>query len=71
LGAIMPLSEVQAKWVAALLTGKSKLPEKSKMLRAIKQDRDEMRKRYNDSARHTVQVDFYPYKRLIEQAMKD
>lgn len=71
LGAIMPLSEVQAKWVAALLTGKSKLPEKTKMLRAIKQDRDEMRKRYNDSARHTVQVDFYPYKRLIEQAMKD
>jgi hypothetical protein len=71
LGAIMPLSEVQAKWIAALLTRKTKLPEKTIMLRAIKQDRDEMRKRYNDSARHTVQVDFYPYKRLIEQAMKE
>lgn len=70
LGAIMPLSEVQAKWIAGILTRKSKLPSKDKMLQTIKHDRDEMRKRYNNSARHTVQVDFYPYKRLIEQAIK-
>ena len=71
LGAIMPLSEIQAKWVVRILTGKSKLPSKEKMLKVIAEDRNEMRKRYKDSARHTVQVDFYPYKRLIEQAMKE
>ncbi|MFN8294764.1 MAG: NAD(P)-binding domain-containing protein [Chitinophagales bacterium] len=71
LGAIMPLSEVQAKWVAALLNGKSKLPQKEKMLKTIADNREEMRKRYKNSARHTVQVDFYPYKRLIERAMKE
>ncbi len=71
LGAIMPLSEVQAKWVAAILEGKSKLPSKDKMIRTIKLNREEMRKRYKDSARHTVQVDFYPYKRLIEQAIRN
>lgn len=49
LGAIMPLSEVQAKWIAGILTGKSKLPPKDKMLQTIKHDRDEMRKRYNNS----------------------
>jgi cation diffusion facilitator CzcD-associated flavoprotein CzcO len=71
LGAIMPLSEVQAKWIAALLNGKSKLPNKEKMLKTIADNREEMRKRYKSSARHTVQVDFYPYKRLIERAMKE
>jgi dimethylaniline monooxygenase (N-oxide forming) len=70
LGAIMPLSEVQAKWVASILTGKSKLPSEEKMRKTISEDRNEMRKRYKNSARHTVQVDFYPYKRLIEQAIK-
>lgn len=69
LGAIMPLSEAQAKWVAALLTGKSSLPSKEKMLKVIEKDRREMGKRYKSSARHTVQVDFYPYKRLLEQAI--
>jgi len=70
LGAIMPLSEVQAKWIASILTGKSTLPSKEKMIKTIAENRNEMRKRYKDSTRHTVQVDFYPYKRLIEQAMK-
>ena len=70
LGAIMPLAEVQAKWVAKILLGKSKLPTKEKMLKVIDANRNEMRTRYRDSARHTVQVDFYPYKRLIEDAMK-
>ncbi len=70
LGAIMPLSEVQAKWIASLLSGKSKLPSREKMQKTIAENRTEMRKRYKDSLRHTVQVDFYPYKRLIEQAMK-
>jgi dimethylaniline monooxygenase (N-oxide forming) len=71
LGAIMPLAEVQAKWVAQLLTGKSKLPSKENMLRTIKADKAAMRKRYFNSARHTVQVDFYPYKRLIEETMRN
>ena len=70
LGAIMPLSEVQAKWTARILTGKCTLPSKEKMMETIEKDREEMRKRYKKSARHTVQVDFYPYKRLVERAMK-
>jgi hypothetical protein len=70
LGAIMPLSEVQAKWVANILSGKCALPSKEKMYKSIRNEREEMRRRYKDSARHTVQVDFYPYKRLIEKAMR-
>lgn len=70
LGAIMPLAEVQSEWVAKLLQGKCRLPEKRKMLKSIQLDKNEMRARYNRSSRHTIQVDFYPYKRLIEMEMQ-
>jgi hypothetical protein len=66
LGAIMPLSEQQAIWVANILSGKVKLPDKQYMLHIIEKDRENMRKRYKSSTRHTVQVDFYPYKKLIQ-----
>ncbi len=69
LGAIMPLSEAQAKWVASILTGKSKLPDKADMLKRIQEDKQKLKLRYKESARHTVQVDFYPYKRLMERAI--
>lgn len=69
LGAIMPLSEVQARWIARILNGKCKLPSREKMQKNIQEERAAMQKRYKDSARHTVQVDFYPYKRQIERAM--
>lgn len=69
LGAIMPLSEIQSKWIAKLLKEQTSLPDKNKMYNVIKNDQMEMKKRYKDSARHTVQVDFYPYKRLIEEEM--
>ena len=60
-GAIMPLAEEQARWVADLLEGKCQLPPKSEMLRVIDRDRAVMRRRYTSSPRHTIQVDFYPY----------
>jgi dimethylaniline monooxygenase (N-oxide forming) len=60
-GAIMPLAEEQAKWVADLLEGKCQLPPKAEMLQVIDRDRAAMRRRYTSSPRHTIQVDFYPY----------
>jgi len=67
LGAIMPLAEVQSEWVANLITGKSKLPDKEKMLADIKKYKKKLRKRYKNSPRHTIQVDFYPYKNMIKK----
>ena len=61
LGAIMPLAEVQAKWVAALLAGECALPDQATMLTEIAKDQRKIEKRYVNSARHTIQVDFYPY----------
>lgn len=70
LGAIMPLAEVQSQWISKLITGKCKLPPKDEMKRSIKKDTEKMAKRYKKSARHTLQVDFHPYKGTIENEMK-
>ena len=61
LGAIMPLAEQQSIWVAKLLTGEVALPERGIMEQQIDADADAMRRRYVASARHTIQVDFFPY----------
>ncbi|MEQ8714689.1 MAG: NAD(P)-binding domain-containing protein [Cyclobacteriaceae bacterium] len=70
LGAIMPLAEVQSKWVSKLITGQCKLPSPDQMRTSIQKDTDHMAKRYKKSVRHTLQVDFHPYKGAIETEMK-
>jgi dimethylaniline monooxygenase (N-oxide forming) len=65
LGAIMPIAERQAEWVADLLEGKAALPEPKRMERAIEREERAMRKRYVASTRHTIQVDFHSYMRLL------
>jgi hypothetical protein len=67
LGPIMPLSEVQSKWVASLISNKISLPSEKEMERRIHEDRQKMAKRYGKSSRHTIQVDYTPYKTLIEK----
>lgn len=61
LGAIMPLAEIQAEWVADLLTGVGVLPSEEEMRRQIRAYDAQLRKRYVASKRHTIQVDFHSY----------
>lgn len=70
LGAIMPLAEVQSRWIAKLLTGECRLPDRQTMLRAIEAEKAALRKRYINSPRHTMQVDFHPYRESILKEMK-
>ncbi len=70
LGAIMPLSELQCKWVAKVINRTTKLPSTAQMYSHIHRDNKELQSRYFRSARHTIQVDFYPYKRTLENEMK-
>lgn len=62
LGAIMPLAEAQAEWVADLVTGAGALPSKREMRRQIAAYDKNLRKRYVASKRHTIQVDFHSYR---------
>jgi dimethylaniline monooxygenase (N-oxide forming) len=70
LGAMMPLAEAQSEWVADLLSGEAALPTREEMWREIGKRRAALQKRYVKSTRHTIQVDFYPYLREIEQERK-
>lgn len=60
-GAIMPLAEAQGKWIADLLEGACGLPAPEVMNAKITSDREKLRRRYTQTARHTIQVDYYPY----------
>jgi cation diffusion facilitator CzcD-associated flavoprotein CzcO len=70
LGAIMPLAEAQSEWIADILEGKTTLPSPAAMARVIEREDKRMAKRYIASKRHTIQVDFYPYLRVLKRERK-
>ncbi|XP_017284216.1 flavin-containing monooxygenase 5 [Kryptolebias marmoratus] len=61
LGAIMPISEMQARWATRVFKGCLKLPSGAAMLKDIKCKEESMAKRYVSSQRHTIQVDYIDY----------
>jgi len=70
LGAIMPLAEVQAQWIARLLNNEVALPSDTYMAHHIEKETQRNEKRYNHSKRHTIQVDFLGYKKDILKEMQ-
>jgi dimethylaniline monooxygenase (N-oxide forming) len=67
LGAIMPIAELQSEWIADVLEGKVALPDAPTMRAEIAAEETAMRRRYVASTRHTIQVDFHPYMRLLRE----
>ena len=61
LGAIMPLAELQAEWVADLVSGVGAPPSYDEMRQQIRKYDEDVRRRYVASKRHTIQVDFHAY----------
>ncbi|KAM4641600.1 flavin-containing monooxygenase 5-like [Discoglossus pictus] len=61
LGAIMPMAELQARWATRVFKGLCTLPSTKEMMADIKFKMEEMAKRYVDSSRYTIQVDFIEY----------
>ncbi|XP_061895037.1 flavin-containing monooxygenase 5-like [Entelurus aequoreus] len=61
LGAIMPISEMQARWATRVFKGCLKLPSVACMLDDIKYKEETMAGRYVTSPRHTIQVDYAVY----------
>jgi dimethylaniline monooxygenase (N-oxide forming) len=65
LGAIMPIAEAQARWVADLLDGTAVLPPVDEMRREIARYQRATAARYVASKRHTIQVDFMDHLRAL------
>lgn len=70
LGAIMPLAEIQSIWISKYLLGQYALPPQEELLRDIQRERAALRKRFGDSPRHTMEVDFLPYVRGVQKEMQ-
>jgi len=70
LGPIMPLAEAQCEWIADLLGGRATLPPAGEMKREIAREERKQEKRFVSSKRHTVEVDFHPYLRVIRRERK-
>jgi cation diffusion facilitator CzcD-associated flavoprotein CzcO len=71
LGAIMPIAEVQGRFIARHLVGEINLPPESEMREAMVKERRAMFARYADrAARHTMQVDFVPYLNRLERLVR-
>jgi dimethylaniline monooxygenase (N-oxide forming) len=60
-GALIPISEMQARWVCQLLLGKVSLPSKQQMLADIAEKKRMLKSRYYDASRHTIQVDWLAF----------
>ena len=56
IGSISPVSEMQARWVARIFAGRCQLPSRAKQQQEIDKRRADMRARYIDRPRHTIQV---------------
>jgi hypothetical protein len=69
-GSLMPLAELQSKWVALQLAGRLALPDRRTMLADIARTRREMQGTYTDSPRHTIQVDYFSYVDVLKREMR-
>lgn len=64
-GPTIPLVEVQARWLAALLGGAMRLPEPAAMAREIDRHASAVRRRYVGTARYALEVDARGYARQL------
>ncbi len=61
IGPTITLVEIQARWMAALLSGRIALPDRTAMAAEIERHRAGVARRYVDAARYTLEVDFKEY----------
>ena len=61
IGATIPLVEIQARWLAAVLAGRVKLPDRMRMEAEIARHNRNLARRYVNSARYTLEVDYKEY----------
>ena len=60
-GAINPIVEMQARWVTRVFNGLTELPSRVCMENDIDFKAPVIRKKFHESQRHTIQVEFIPY----------
>lgn len=65
IGPTIPLVEVQARWIAAILSNSIRLPSQSEMMAEIQAHHERKLRTYISSARYTLEVDGRSYKAAL------
>ncbi|MBC7994455.1 MAG: NAD(P)-binding domain-containing protein [Rhizobacter sp.] len=65
IGPTIPLVEIQARWVASVLSGQTQLPDTRTMHAEITRHHRHQAERYVGSARYTLEVDFRDYAKQL------
>ncbi|SEB46646.1 Predicted flavoprotein CzcO associated with the cation diffusion facilitator CzcD [Nocardioides exalbidus] len=71
IGAVMPLAEAQARWIAETLSGRYVLPPADVVRRKMAADHARDTQRFYASPRHTMEVDFDRYLWDLERELKE
>jgi dimethylaniline monooxygenase (N-oxide forming) len=69
-GGLLPLVEAQGRWIAALVSGRLRLPPGGEMWRAIERGERRTRERFPDEARHSIRCDPHAYRRLLRADLR-
>lgn len=60
IGALVPIGELQSRWFSLLMANKLKLPSRE-IMEADLSEKEQFQKRFYESERHTIQVDWIPF----------
>ncbi len=70
IGPTIPLVESQARWIAAVLSGRLPLPSRAEMAAEVERHRAHAAKRYLNAARYTLEVDARAYSAEMKSDLK-
>lgn len=70
IGATIPLVEVQARWIAAVLADRMTLPSAAEMAREVKSHHEQKQRTWLNSARYTLEVDSKSYAGALRKDME-
>jgi dimethylaniline monooxygenase (N-oxide forming) len=70
IGPTIPLVEVQARWIAAVLSGELRLPEPAVMWAEVKAHHARQQRNYLDSERYILEVDYRNYSQALRRDMR-
>jgi hypothetical protein len=69
-GGLLPVVETQAEWIAAVLTGRLRLPAPEGMWRAIDRGERRSRQRFPDERPQSIRCDPHAYRRLLRSDLR-
>jgi hypothetical protein len=69
-GGLLPIVETQGEWIAAVLTGRLRLPSPAQMCRAIDRGERRTRQRFPQESPYSIRCDPHAYRRVLKADLR-